>query len=43
MLRMLVDGAWNEEEFLLVPPGHRIVADYSGTKLRAVPAGEEER
>lgn len=43
LLRMLVDGAWNEEEFLLVPPGHRIVADYSGAKLRAVPAGEEER
>ncbi len=37
MLEMMVSGAWNEQEFLIVPPNHRIVADYSGLKMRAVP------
>jgi len=37
MLQMLTDGTWNEEEFLICPPHHRIVADYSGLKVRAEP------
>ncbi|MBM3471999.1 MAG: DUF1638 domain-containing protein [Armatimonadetes bacterium] len=28
LIRALIDGAWNEEEFLVVPPGHRVVAAY---------------
>lgn len=37
MLRMLTDGTWNDTEFLICPPHHRIEAVYDGTKLRAVP------
>ena len=35
MLKMLVDGNWNEEEFLVLKPGEHIEADYSGLKLKA--------
>ena len=28
LIHALVNGPWEEEDFLLVPPGHRIVADY---------------
>ncbi|MGN1069995.1 MAG: hypothetical protein ACI4P5_06250, partial [Candidatus Fimadaptatus sp.] len=38
MLRMMVDGTWNEEEFLVLRPGERIAADYTGRKLKAVSA-----
>lgn len=38
LLRLLTDGDWNEEEFLVCPPHHRVAADYSGKKIRAVPA-----
>lgn len=37
MLRMMVDGSWNEAEFLILKPGERIAADYTGAKLKAVP------
>lgn len=37
MLRMLVEGAWTEEEFLICPPYHRIEATYDADKIRAVP------
>ena len=40
MLRMMVDGTWNEEEFLVLRPGERIAADYTGRKLKAVPINE---
>lgn len=36
MLRMMVDGTWNEREFLILRPGERIEADYLGNKLKAV-------
>ena len=36
MLKMMVDGDWNEDEFLVLRPGERIEADYSGKKLKAV-------
>jgi hypothetical protein len=29
LIEKLVNGDWNEEEFLVVQPGHRIVVDYS--------------
>lgn len=28
MLKRLVDGDWNEEEFLIVPPGKQAVQSY---------------
>jgi hypothetical protein len=40
MLRLLTQGRWNEEEFLICPPYHRIAADYGGMKIRAVPLTE---
>lgn len=34
----LINGPWDEDAFLICPPGHRIAADYTGTrKLRAEP------
>ena len=41
MLRMMVDGTWNEREFLILKPGETIAPDYSGLKLRAAEEGEE--
>lgn len=35
MLRMMVDGTWNEDEFLILKPGQKILADYTGGKLKA--------
>ena len=42
LLRMMVDGTWNEEEFLILKPGERIAPDYTGKKLRAVRDGEDD-
>lgn len=42
MLRMMVDGTWNDEEFLILKPGEVIAPDYSGLKMRAEPAGGPE-
>ena len=36
MLRMMVEGTWNDQEFLILKPGERIAADYSGLKLKAI-------
>ena len=38
MLRMMTDGTWNDREFLVLKPGERAVTDYSGLKVKAVPA-----
>lgn len=35
LLRMMVDGTWNDEEFLILKPGEQIAPDYSGRKLKA--------
>ena len=37
MLSLLARGEWNDEEFLFCPPYHRVEAEYSGKKIRAVP------
>lgn len=37
LLRMMVDGTWNDREFLILKPGERIEPDYTGLKLKAVP------
>ena len=35
MIRAMTSGDWNDEEFLIVHPGHRVAADYSGKKVRS--------
>ena len=35
MLRMMTEGTWNEEEFLILKPGETAAPDYSGKKLCA--------
>lgn len=37
LLRRLVDGPWREEEFLVVPPGHRVAAANDERVLLAEP------
>lgn len=37
MLRMMVSGLWNDEEFCICPPFHRIEATCDDKKIRAVP------
>ena len=40
LLHMMVDGTWNDREFLILKPGEKIAADYSGQKLRAAAKDE---
>ena len=35
LIRDLVDGRWNPENFLLVPPGWRVVATYDDSIIGA--------
>lgn len=35
MLKALCSGEWNDQEYLIVQPGERVAADYSGKKIRA--------
>jgi hypothetical protein len=35
LIQKLVDGDWNSEDFLVVPPGHRVVAKYDDGILAA--------
>ncbi len=37
MLRLMTGGEWNEQEFLICPPFHRIEAAYDGNKICALP------
>ncbi len=39
LIRALVNGPWDEREFLTVPPGFSIAADYSNDLIRAGKAG----
>jgi hypothetical protein len=40
LIRALIDGDWNDDEFLIVPPGHAVVAAYDGRVVAAAaPSG----
>jgi hypothetical protein len=41
LLKQLFSGQWDENDFLIVPPGHKIIARNDGTILAAVPAEKE--
>ena len=36
LLRMMVDGNWNDKEFLIMQPGECVAPDYTGLKLKTV-------
>ena len=38
LIQRLVDGVWDEKEFLVVPPGWRVVARYDDDIIGAEPA-----
>jgi hypothetical protein len=37
LIQALLDGRWDEEDFLVVPPGHRIEASFDDSIVKAVP------
>jgi hypothetical protein len=37
LIRQLVDGPWDEDKFLVVPPGHMIAQSFDDGVVRAVP------
>jgi hypothetical protein len=37
LIRRLVDGPWNDEQFLVVPRGHRVAASFDDHVIRAEP------
>lgn len=41
LLRRLVDGRWEGDDFVVVPPGHRIVARYDDGIVAVEPAASE--
>ncbi|MCE9616715.1 MAG: DUF1638 domain-containing protein [Lentisphaerae bacterium] len=40
LFQRLVNGDWNAKEYLVVPPGHRVVATQDETIVRSEPAGD---
>ncbi len=39
LVHALVDGPWDEDDFLVVPPGHQIATSFDESIIRAEPAG----
>jgi len=37
LLQRWLSGSWTEQEFLIVPPVHKVVADFEGNVIKAVP------
>ncbi len=42
LIRRLAEGDWDEREFCICPPWHRLEADYDGGKLRTVPLSSRQ-
>lgn len=42
LLRRLLDGPWDDRDFLVVPPGHRIEFSYDDNIVRCVPVVKSE-
>lgn len=42
LLQNWLDGRWDEDAFLRVPPGNNVAADYTGRIIKAVPADSAE-
>ena len=42
LLERLVNGPWEDEEFLVCPPGHRIIASNDERKIAAEPRKRSE-
>jgi hypothetical protein len=40
LIRRLVDGPWDEREFLVVPPGHKVVARYDEGIVTSEPVAD---
>jgi len=38
LLKRMLEGDWDDSEFLVCPPGQRVEAEYTGRKVQAVPA-----
>jgi hypothetical protein len=43
LLQNWLDGAWDDEHFLIVEPGYEVAADYRGNIVKSVPAGDSAR
>ena len=37
LLERLIAGTWNDEDFLVVPPGHKVVTTYDERIITAEP------
>jgi len=40
LVQALVDGPWDDERFLVVPPGHRVAPSFDEAIIKAVPGDE---
>ena len=40
LIQALVDGPWDDERFLVVPPGHRVAPSFDEAIIKAVPGDE---
>ena len=43
LIQRLVDGPWDDERFLVVPPGSRVAASFDDRIIKAVTMGEPRK